>query len=126
VADIVEHARTELKKTGKSDAEVAAYVTVIQAYVDMGLPSESHQAAIQVISDLLGWKNISQITDDPSEWQLLPGSDLDGNPGISQNLRNPVLFSGDGGKTYYSLPELRIALNIATSTRLIRASAHKS
>jgi hypothetical protein len=57
-----------------------------------------------MINDLLQFKPLSALTDDPDEW-VHHESDMWPPDGVWQNKRHGEAFSHDGGKTYYLLSE---------------------
>ena len=61
------------------------------------------EATLPVLTDLLRYKNLSPITDDPNEWRYKPADMGDGDQGIRQNIRYSKLFSRDGGKHYFNV-----------------------
>ncbi len=126
MSDIVEHARRELEKLGFIPEAAAPYLLVVEAFAGIGLPVADEPRGAQLISELLFRKNLTPITSDPAEWMLLPGSETslggEAAAGIWQNKRDPLMFSYDGGKTYYNVEEIRILLE-AGSRKTIRVSA---
>lgn len=97
---LVEHAKRELELLGETDQEyIDGIVKVIQAFADCGHSGGSASVAIPTIHDLLQFKPLSPLTNDPSEWNEV-GSE------VWQSSRNPEAFSSDGGKTYYLLSEM--------------------
>jgi hypothetical protein len=105
MSKLVEHARNELELIGEDSKTIEGYLKVIQAYADMGHSGGSASIAIPVINDLLQFKNLAPLTDNPDEWEY-HGEDKWGSPGgVWQSRRRPDAFSNDGGKTYYLLSE---------------------
>lgn len=105
MSNLVEHARRELALIGEDPETVDGYLRVVQAFADMGHSGGSASVAVPVINELLQFKNLRPLTDDPAEW-FHHGPDVAGRPGgIWQNTRNSEAFSNDGGKTYYLLSE---------------------
>jgi hypothetical protein len=123
VGELADHAMRELIAFGKKNSELSGFLTVITAFEEMGLKPVDQMAAAQIVSDLLFFRNLVPITDDKNDWQLLPGSDTTGE-GVWQNKRNRGIFSMDGGKTYYSLPEIKSVLELA-GVRLVKTSISK-
>jgi hypothetical protein len=109
MSNLVNHARRELELIGEDEETIAGYLGVIRAFARAGHSGGSAMVAIPVINQLLQFKNLSPLTDDPDEWvhhsPEVWGS-KDGN-GIWQNSRNPAAFSSDEGKTYYLVHEKR-------------------
>ena len=127
MSQLIDHAKRELEKIGLSPEAIDDYLAPLEAF-DKLLFFDKVQKnnAAQVLADLLLGKTLTTITDDPWEWQLLPGSDTDSDMrGIWQNKRDPKAFSTDGGKTYYYLDQVRAMLE-AVSARIIRTSSRKT
>jgi hypothetical protein len=103
-SNLVEHARRELELLGEEPGTIAGYLKVIRAFADMGHSGGSAAVAIPVIHELLQFKNLRPLTDDPAEWEHI-AEDVAGQPDLWQNLRNSEAFSKDGGRTYYLLSE---------------------
>lgn len=105
-SNLVAHARRELESIGEEPETIAGYLKVIQAFSDMGHSGGSASVAIPTINQLLQYKPLGPITNDPDEW-FNHGKDMGGRPGEDfwQNKRDGEAFSNDGGKTYYLLSE---------------------
>jgi len=120
--NLVEHARRELEGIGEEPDVIESYLKVIQAFADMQHSGSSAYMAIGVIYDLLQFKNISTLTDDPDDW-LHHTEEIWGAPGgIWQSRRNPEAFSEDGGKTYTLLSDGK---GDNTNTKPVYTSEHK-
>ena len=104
MSNLVDHARRELELIGEEPETVAGYLNVIQAFADMGHSGGSASVAIPVIHELLQFKNLRPLTNDPVEWFHHGEADA-GRPDLWQNVRNSEAFSNDGGKTFYLLSE---------------------
>lgn len=103
---LVEHATVELIKLGEFDEDPAfaqSIVAAVAAFASYGHSGGSAGIAIHMLHDLLQYKNLSPLTDDPDEWcdvaEYAPEQPL------WQNRRRSDAFSYDGGKTYYTLEE---------------------
>jgi hypothetical protein len=105
MSNLVDHARRELELIGEEPETIAGYLKVIQAFADMGHSGGSASVAIPVINELLQFKNLSLLTDDPAEWMHVSEEQWGQPGGIWQNCRNFEAFSHDGGKSYYLLSE---------------------
>lgn len=105
MSNLVDHAKRELELIGEEPETIAGYLKVIQAFADMGHSGTSAEVAIPVINDLLQFKNLSLLTDDPAEWMQFSEEEWGQPGGIWQSRRNPEAFSHDGGKSYYLLSE---------------------
>jgi hypothetical protein len=105
---LVEHARLELDLLG--DLEYGPELTdcimeVIETFAKYGHSGGSAGVTITLLNELLRYKNLTPLTDNPGEWIHHP-EEMWGKPGgIWQSCRNPEAFSTDGGKTYYLLSE---------------------
>jgi hypothetical protein len=104
---LVEHARTELKACGQydEDAEFAeALIKAVEAFASYGHSGGSAGVGVHMLHDLLQFKPLSPLTNDPDEWLHIE-EDLAGDAITWQNRRQPDAFSTDGGKTYYCLDD---------------------
>lgn len=104
MSNLVEHARRELELIGEDPDTIDGYLSVVQAFADMGHSGGSASVAIPVIHELLQFKNLRPLTDAAAEWHY-HGEDMWPGGGVWQNKRNGEAFSHDGGKTYYLLSE---------------------
>lgn len=97
MSNLVNHARAELQACGqfKEDPEFAqSLVAAVAAFASYdGHSGGSAAVGTQMLNDLLQFKNLSPLTNDPEEWQEV-------TMGLWQNYRNSAAFSEDGGKTY--------------------------
>jgi hypothetical protein len=105
VMTLVEHARRELERVETDQWFIDGMVKVVAAFAEMGHSGGSASIAIPMLNDLLQFKNLSPLTNDPDEW--IDQTELTATPGVQlwQNKRNSEAFSNDGGKTYYLLSE---------------------
>jgi hypothetical protein len=100
---LVEHAKRELEIIGEEESTIAGVCNVMQAFSDMGHSGGSASVVIPWIHELLQFKNLTPLTNDPDEW-IHHDESVWGQPGgIWQNIRNSEAFSRDGGKTYQFL-----------------------
>jgi hypothetical protein len=104
-SNLVDHAKRELELIGEEPETIAGYLKVIQAFADMGHSGGSAAVAIPTIKELLSFKNLSPITNNPDEWFHHEAGVWGEAGGGWQCIRNPEAFSNDGGKTYYLLSE---------------------
>lgn len=107
MSSLIDHARRELELIGEESETIEGYLKIVQAFSDMRHSGGSASVAIPVINQLLQFKNLKPLTDDPDEWLYHAGDtwgDPEGN-GIWQNKRNGEAFSIDSGKTYTLLSE---------------------
>jgi hypothetical protein len=99
-SNLVAHARRELEILGEDDETVQGYLKVIQAFADMGHSGGSASVAIPVIHDLLQFKALTPLTNDPEEWMHI-AEEQAGQKNLWLSVRQPDAFSNDGGKTHY-------------------------
>ena len=104
-SNLVNHARRELEQIGEEPETIEGYLKVIQAFADMGHSGGSASVAIPVIHELLQFKNLGPITDNPDEWMHVGEAQWGEPGGVWHNIRNGEAFSHDGGKTYYLLSD---------------------
>lgn len=98
-SNLVDHAKRELELIGEEPETILGYLKVIRAFADMGHSGGSAFVAIPVINELLQFKNLSPLTDNPDEWMEVEGD-------MHQSRRNPEAFSTTNGFTYYLLSEV--------------------
>lgn len=133
MSNLVDHARRELELCGqyKEDPLFAqSLVAAVAAFASYpGHSGSSAEIGIEMLADLLRFKNLSPLTDDPEEWfEHAPGT-YDGTKGVWQNVRNGAAFSEDGGKTYYRIDEPKNedgGLTVHTSVRHVEAAVSES
>ena len=99
---LVEHARSELDRSGQY-AENPAYAQSIIAAVAAfasygGHTGGSAEIAVEQLVTLLQGRTLSPLTSDPDEWE--DRSDISSSP-LWQNRRDPAAMSRDGGQTWY-------------------------
>lgn len=100
------HAKTEIDRldTSEDPKFYRMILKVVSAFASYGHSGGSANVAISMVSDLLQFKNLTPITDDPDEWYA-HGPVGPNNIDFWQCKRCPEAFSTDGGKTYYLLSE---------------------
>lgn len=105
---LVEHAERELTRTGWLDGDDAqsgqAMLGAVREFATGGWSGGSAPFAIRIVGDLLQFKPLGPLTDDPAEWIYHTDSDVEGKP-LWQSSRDSSCFSNDGGKTYYDIDE---------------------
>lgn len=112
MSNLVEHARRELSLVEQGpdgDREFAAsLLRAVEGFASYpGHSGGSAAVAVEWLTRLLRFENISPLTDSPDEWEHVAAA-LWGDPageGVWQNRRCPQAFSHDGGRTYYLLSE---------------------
>ena len=102
MSNLVDHARKELALLGEEPDTIDWFCRVVEEFASYGHSGGSASVCIPMLNELLQFKNLTPLTDNPDEW-LYHGPDY-GGP-IWQNIRNSEAFSKDGGKTYYLLSE---------------------
>lgn len=105
MSNLVEHAKRELELIGEEPDTIEGYLKVVQAFADMGHSGGSASVAVPVLNELLQFKNLRPLTDDPKEWFFHDTDTAGIEGGFWQNIRRSSAFSNDGGKTYYDVTE---------------------
>lgn len=106
---LLQHAQDELKTSGMLDGDEfntnisGSVLDLIQLFSSQGHSGFSAEFTKDLFDLLTGFKTLSPITSDPKEWQN--DKELGGNGDLWQNLRDPSVFSEDGGKTWKSVDE---------------------
>ena len=118
MSNLVNHARRELELINEEPWITDGIVKVVEAFSEMGHSGSSADITIQILEDLLRFRNLSPLTDDPNEW--INVSDKTGEE-LWQNNRNSEAFSTDGGLTYYLLSEV----NRGWNNKVFHLSQHK-
>jgi len=98
MSNILDHAKRELELAGNDDDFNKAILNSIEAFLAYGHSGTSAEVGIEILSDLLRFRNLTPLTDDPAEW-------MEVTDGMWQSCRNAEAFSKDGGQTYYLLSE---------------------
>ncbi len=97
---LVEHARRELELSGQTAEDpvyAASIVSAVEAFASYGHSGGSAGIAVEQLCRLLRFQTLSPITSDPGAW--MDQSEVSGTP-LWQNVRDPAVFSTDGGKTW--------------------------
>jgi hypothetical protein len=110
MSNLVDHAKRELdilaSKGGHDEELNQIIIECIEKFAEYDHSGGSAAWAIPVLNDLLQFKNLSPLTDNPEEWmQVHDGGLLYRGHTVWQSRRNPEAFSHDGGVTYYLLSE---------------------
>lgn len=103
-SQLVQHAIRELALTNNDQEFKDCIVGAVREFAKYGHSGGSAGVGIHILNDLLQFKNLSPLTNDPEEWMLIEEA-VAGRPDCWQSRRNPEAFSNDGGKTYYLLSE---------------------
>lgn len=96
--NLVEHARRELALVGNDEDFDKAIIGAVRAFASYGHSGGSAEVGIHILNDLLQFRALSPLTDDPTEWNRC---EVD----CWQSTRQNDAFSKDGGKTYYLLSD---------------------
>lgn len=110
---LVEHAKRELARLNNDEEFNNAIIKAVEAFASYGHSGGSAAYAIPFLNDLLRFKNLTPLTDDPKEWIQLAQD-------LWQSSRNTEAFSDDGGKTYY----LVSGIDTAKGPRVTYESEH--
>jgi hypothetical protein len=102
-SNLVRHARRELELIGEDPWIADHIVNVVRAFADAGHSGGSAAAVIPMLMELLQFKPLSPITNDPDEWMHIAEEQAGEPGGIWQNVRDGEAFSSDGGKHYWLL-----------------------
>jgi hypothetical protein len=93
-----EHAQRELEIVGEEPKVIEWYLGVIDKFNEFGHSGHSAEHTTRVLEQLLRYKNLTPLTDDPDEWTDV--AKYGDGSAMWQNKRNPEAFSIDNGKTY--------------------------
>lgn len=101
---LVEHAQRELELARVEEDVRPSLIQAIEAFSSYGHSGGSYSICAPMLYDLLNYRPLTPLTDDPSEWV-----DVAKQSGYTlwQNARDSEAFSIDGGKHYYLLREER-------------------
>lgn len=108
---LVEHARRELTLCGqfKEDPEFSeSIIKAVAGFTSYGHSGGSAAVGIEMLHDLLQYKPLSPLTDNPEEWMEVGSQEPrtpTGTGQVWQSRRRADAFSEDGGLTYYSVDD---------------------
>lgn len=109
MSNLIEHAKRELELCGQYEEDPAFAVSIVAAVAAFasypGHSGSSAEVGIQMLADLLRFKNLSGLTNNPDEWIKHTPDMWDGEHHVWQNTRNGAAFSTDGGATYRIMGE---------------------
>lgn len=104
------HAQKELNLAGLFGEESdyggelgKAIMRIVEVFSEQDFSGASADMAIQILNKLLKFKTLTPITSDPNEW--IDRTEESGKP-MWQSMRDPAIFSTDGGKTWYNIDSL--------------------
>lgn len=115
MSNLVNHARRELEIIGEEEWIVDSIVSMVKIFASMGHSGGSAEVARDILCRLLAYEPLTELTDDPDEWEQHPPERWDGTNPIWQNRRDSKAFSHDGGKTYWLLHEREYASSLDTT-----------
>jgi hypothetical protein len=98
------HARYELELVGEEPEIIDWYVKVADTFAEFGHTGESAEYTLRVLEQLLRFKNLTPLTDDPAEWMDISEYTSEGTK-LWQSVRNSAAFSINDGKTYSLMHE---------------------
>ncbi len=104
-SNLVKHARAELELIGEDPEFAKSLIEAVRAFSSFGHSGGSQQVGVSMLMELLNFKNLGPLTDNPDEWMRHEENVWPEPGGVWQNKRNGEAFSKDGGKTYTLLSE---------------------
>lgn len=102
---LVEHAKREMEILGVEKDFSDCILKSVEAFASYGHSGGSASVAIPMLHELLQFKNLSPLTDNPDEWIHHTSPTVSFGEQVWQSSRCSEAFSSDGGKTYYLLSE---------------------
>lgn len=99
---LVEHAKRELELKGEDPVFAQSIICAVAAFAAFGHSGGSAFPAIMYLHELLQFRPLTPITDNPEDW--IDQSGPSGYP-LWQNRRDSRYVSVDGGKTAYSVDD---------------------
>lgn len=117
---LVDFAQRELELAGlfSKDSDYdgmlgRSVMKLVRAFAGQGHSGFSAMLALDLFKKLAGYKPLTALTDDPTEWMQVDGPDASepyaedhaDRPRLWQSRRRPDAFSLDGGRTYYCLDD---------------------
>lgn len=105
MSNLLNHAKREMQRVGLYDenadygpAIAECVEELIRTFSKQGHSGGSAQKTMELFNELVRYRNLGPITDDPEEWMEIQNN-------LHQNRRNHTLFSKDGGRIYYSVDD---------------------
>lgn len=98
MSNLYEHAKRELDLVETDEYFKECILTAVKAFSAYGHSGGSASVGIPLLNDLLQFKNITPLSNDPNEWNEV-------GVGVWQNSRCSEAFSNNGGKSYTLLSE---------------------
>lgn len=106
-SNLVDHAKRELARLGNGPELDDHVIRMIEIFAEQGHSGFSAGYTASIINELLHFKPLTGLTNDPNEWNHISEEQWGAHGGVWQNQRDSEAFSNDGGKTYYLLSEER-------------------
>ena len=98
-SNLVRHARRELEIVGEDPEFIERYLDIIRVFAAQGHSGGSASVFIPTLNDLLQFKPLTPVTDDPIEW-------IEVGEKMWQNTRYSAAFTSDPTfKTYWSVDD---------------------
>lgn len=95
---LVDHAKRELARLDNDEGFNQCIIKAVEAFSAYGHSGGSAGYGIHVLTDLLQFKPLTALTNDPDEWMSI----IDG---LWQSTRRADAFSHDEGDTYYIIDD---------------------
>lgn len=103
-SNLLAHAEREMQEAHVEDDVQPSLLQAVAAFRSYGHSGGSASVCVPLLNDLLNFRALTPLTDNPTEW--LDQSGISSYP-VWQNVRDSEAFSEDGGKTYWVLREER-------------------
>jgi hypothetical protein len=104
-SNLVSHAREEMRLASIDEDDQKNLMALVEVFDSQRHSGGAAGWTLNTLVRLLQYENLTALTDDPEEWNLVSDDHSFVNGPLHQNRRNPEAFSVDGGKTYYLLSE---------------------
>jgi hypothetical protein len=103
---LVEHAKREIDLLPENDEGFKkAILNAVKAFSEYGHSGSSAFFGMHLLHELLQFRNLTPLTNDPDEW-IHHAEEVSGvEKGVWQSTRCSEAFSNNGGKTFYLLSE---------------------
>ena len=102
---LVAHAKRELDLEGLFDRDAdyggmvgKAVLELVETFAKQGHSGFSAGMVLELFNKVASFKPLSKLSSDPEEWE--DRSEISNAP-MWQNMRDPRVFSKDGGETWY-------------------------
>ena len=111
IPNLFRHSHKELKLAGYFDSDkynkvlAKNILSLVLKFAHQGHSGMSTNIVKMILNKLLDFQNITDLTNDPSEWNDMSEYSNDPKDTIWQNKRNSAVFSNDRAKTWYDVNE---------------------